>query len=664
MNRQAYKVPFGDETFSATSDESSTDIIIPNKANFYVTPEYIHIFENDSRLYFTDIDAPLDVYFDRLQWHPLSSVEMIYLLTHLPRISPIYVQREYFDKGFSLINGTLPTQAHILSEAQNKYINNRSKDYSTPSEWMINQKGIVEDDSDDPNMDVINETDAQIELAELLDKMEYEDGNTYPPQLVNSDSNPINSLSSGLWSNEVDEVNYSTHSTDDIILSETQISGKIIDESLVYTTETQSSSGIERVIDDSFEKPKKPIAYKNIRRSDYEYPDRFRSGPKPRGPMQCNKQTKKNWTKKFDKTPEERSALKIIQNEKRAEKKKMGKLWKGREALSKADKNAKLLSKAFHHMQLQKAGDLDGRVESAKIDFEYAMRPDPRDPNYENFYKERAYYADELKKLQEYKKKKEYQMNEVTVNKGLRSIMETWHSDDLFSFTHTSSLLDDVEKIEKFIKDNVTSDELVTTVINAVHREVEKTPTLLDKATKFLEQVITHVKPMALSVDSLNDIRLSAEWMKKEFSICLKEPIPMTDYLTMLKLDPLKEYDLRDDHAMRGDLVHKDPLLQYADFKYINRETTVPTTVEDTGIVSMELLFQLMSPSVAVLNATEEIVQAKMQHIASNIHSINLPKMALLSGRNIVNDTLVAAFSLFRAQRRISRALGFPIPPQ
>jgi hypothetical protein len=662
-----YKEQFGDETFSSTADESSDSIIVPHKANFYCDKFLIHFFENDSDLYYADIDAPLDVFFDQSNWHPLNNKEMIWLLANLPRIAPDYVQREYFNRGFSLINGTLPTQTDMLTEAQNSYINNRNTkqqniDYSTPSEWALTQTGIVEDpDSQDldPNMDMIT---SEIELNNLLTEME-----TDAPLLVDSDGVPIKSLSDGLWANEVDEINFSTFPTDNIIIDETSITPKTdSDDNKFFTTDTDCSSGIERVPDESFEHPKKPEAYKNIKRSPYEYPERFRGGNKNRGALRCNnnKQTKHNWTIKNDKTPEVRSALKILQNEKRDEKRKMGKLWKGREALSKNQKHAKLLSDAFHHSRLQKAGDLDGKLEAMETEMEFRMNPDPNHPRYENFYKEREYYLVQLDKLRAEKKRKEYQTKELRVNKGLLKIMEGWHSEDLFSYTHTSSLLDDIEKVESFLKTNVTSDEMVKTIIDAVHKEVEKTPTLLDKATKFIENLIVHIKPIALSVDSFRDITLAIEIYKKQYSVELLDAIPLTSYLTTLGLDPMEEFDLRDDHARRGDLVHKDPLLQYVKFSHLNRDTIVATTTTDVGIVSMELLFQLTAPSVCIMNASEEIVLAKMQHIASNIHTINLPKMGILQNRLIVNDTIMAAFNIFRSQRRISLALGFPCPPQ
>jgi len=216
--------------------------------------------------------------------------------------------------------------------------------------------------------------------------------------------------------------------------------------------------------------------------------------------------------------------------------------------------------------------------------------------------------------------------------------------------------------VEKFIKDNIDNDELVKSTVNAIGEEVNRKPNLADKCSKFLQDLIMKIKPIALAFDSVHDIKLGVDVLKEEFEVELKDAIPY-DLLS-------DEYgnhmtDVRDDHARRGDMIHRDPLLRHFSIKRIDRTKIIPQQVDYDGIISAELLFQLLAPSVVSIGASEEVVLSKMQHLAGNIHTINLPKFAIIKyGTNIVEDTLLVARAIFKTRRRVSTALGFPVSPQ
>lgn len=647
LNRQLTPGHFDDSTYASSSDMSDSVEVPLRSKNLMITPEYIYFFDEDFYLAYTDLNVPIDEFLENSKLRH-SDLDVIYLLDNLPKIAPNYVQRVYFDCGHNLINGTLPTQTDYYIDAP-----------SDNDQFMSENGDTYEED---PDMDKIMSDDQLLKEMDNANALDYFIDNEDEAR-----KNEIDNLQNQTWADYVeepsmDDVNHSTYPNDDIASDENVIKGKSDDFNDYYHTIENS---IERTPEESFEKPKLPQA---LNRKQYIYPDRFqRTGTKSRGSGRCNLQsTSKKWTRKREKlTLSDQKRLATVQREKKALKKKQGKQWKGREALSKQDKAAKLLSQAFHHARLQRAGEIDGKIESDEIELDKLMYPQINSEFYTNASLERQFYIDNIKRLNEEKKKKQYQTHELTVNKSIRKEVENWKSEDLLSYSRTSNIIEDIEILEKFVASNVTDELLIKEMIGTAKNVIEKNPTMLDRASKFIETLISKVKPLAFGVDTIRDIALGVDILKDEHKVVLSEPIPYASLITMYGFDSSREDpDLRDDHARRGELIHKDPLLNYFDMEYIHRDGPISTSSAYSGVVSMELLFQLTSPSIMVMNATEDIVFAKMQHCASNIHSINLPKNDILKFHTkIVEDTLLVAQSIFKTRRRIAKAMGFSLSP-
>jgi len=381
-----------------------------------------------------------------------------------------------------------------------------------------------------------------------------------------------------------------------------------------------------------------------------------RSGPKQRGPDRCNLQPKRSRKRKND-----AKTIVDMRNKKRRDKIEAGGTWK-KHGTTRNDKEDALLTEAFSDLRDQEFANKEAQIEYLETELENLMKPQINTEFYENAYKEREYYLKNLEEEKKKKDKKTYQAQEVVVNNHLTDYLTNWKSVDYFSFARTSSMVDDLATVENFIKENIDNDELVRKTVNVIGEEINKKPNLADKCSLFLQQLIKKVKPIALAFDSVHDIKLGIDVLKEEFEVELKDPI---------KYDALSdEYgshmaDVRNDHARRGDLIHRDPLLRHFSIKRIDRSTLIPQQVDYDGIMSAELLFQLLSPSVMSIGATEDVVLAKMQHLAGNIHTINLPKFDIIKyGVNIVDDTLLVARAIFKTRRRVSTALGFPVSPQ
>lgn len=382
----------------------------------------------------------------------------------------------------------------------------------------------------------------------------------------------------------------------------------------------------------------------------------MRSGPKQRGAMRCNQQPKKSRKRKHDE-----KTIASLRAKKRRDKIEEGGVWKKHGSTRGAEQDA-LLSNAFAEMRDQEFADKEAKIEMLEVEYDNLMMPNINSEFYENAYKEREYYLKNIEDEKKKKDKKTYQKQEINVNLHLKEYLDEWKLSDYFSFARTSSIVDDLSVVEKFIKDNIDNDELVKSTVNAIGEEVNRKPNLADKCSKFLQDLIMKIKPIALAFDSVHDIKLGVDVLKEEFEVELKDAIPY-DLLS-------DEYgnhmtDVRDDHARRGDMIHRDPLLRHFSIKRIDRTKIIPQQVDYDGIISAELLFQLLAPSVVSIGASEEVVLSKMQHLAGNIHTINLPKFAIIKyGTNIVEDTLLVARAIFKTRRRVSTALGFPVSPQ
>lgn len=488
----------------------------------------------------------------------------------------------------------------------------------------------------------------------------------------------------GVWFNGVSE----SVSSDDIQLDENPLN--VLSPSKEFHCKSLYDKSITIISDDpsmSDYLPKQKIDnnYPPINRSgDYtplstaQYIDRFRSGPKNRGPLRCNKNNipktsplrrkessnfdgyKNSKRRKMtDKTQTQMKTESIAYKKKKNEVEKEGKVWKESNKMNtRANKNAKLLDVALKMKADMDIADKIAAVETAELNYEEIMYPDPEGEFYVNYSSERDHMLSLLKDAQRKHKESMYQLNECSLNSMLSTTFANWSSTDMFSVARSSVFEDELSRIENFIIENKSSED-VKIVTDALINEVNVQPKLIDKCSTFLKNLILKLKPMAFSGDTVHDVILGIDYLKDDYAMQLLEEVPV---VSMTKDG--KVIDVRDDHARRGDLVHQNPLLYRFNLNRIQRGM-FPISTDYSGIVSLELLFQLMSPSVCVMNASEELVLSKMQHVAANIHTINLPKFSIFEyGTDIVQDTLLAARALFLTRRRVVRALGFPISPQ
>lgn len=359
-------------------------------------------------------------------------------------------------------------------------------------------------------------------------------------------------------------------------------------------------------------------------------------------------------------TEEGRKAF-IARNEKKAEKLKKGLVFKnGRK--SGVGKEAKLINNAYREEADRKFAEISANIETAEIELDNLMMPNIQSEFYKNASKERDYYETKMKEFSAEKKKKQYAANEVKVNKTLNTIMNDWQSTELSGIVKFATTLEDLEKVETFLKDNVSDAETVNSVVNAVAKQIEKEPDLMDKVSNFLKGAILKLKPLAFSLDTVRDIPLGVDILKDDSEVIIGPSIKIGEILD--SLGNIK-VDMRDDNARRGELIHEDPLLRQFVIRRTLRDGILSTRTDHAGTFSAELLFQLMSPSVCNLNASEEVVMSKMCHIANTIHTINLPKWSFIQNNTfIVDDTLYVARALYQTRRRIANALGFCTAPQ
>lgn len=358
-------------------------------------------------------------------------------------------------------------------------------------------------------------------------------------------------------------------------------------------------------------------------------------------------------------TPTQITCANDLRRKRKAEKLEKGGVWK-KHSDTRADKHKKLLSEAFYLMNDKKIGDKIAAIETLETEIENLLRPCINSDFYDNAHKEREFYISQLDKEKKKYKEMDYSRGEIQVNKYLAEYFDEWKLSDAFSMVRSSTLSDDVEKIANFINENASEDELVKQTLIHVHHEVNKTP-FLDKAAHFLQQLIAKIKPTALIVDSLKDIHHKIDIQKEEFEVKMGDPIPLNELINEYGGD----YDVRDDHQRRGDLIHKDPLLRHFSMTRIDRSSILGSQVDYDGIFSAELLFQLLSPSVVSISSDEKTVLSKMTHIAANIHTINLPKFSIIKyNTNVIEDTLLVARAIFLTRRRVTTALGFPVHQQ
>jgi hypothetical protein len=597
----------------------------------------------DLLISFDDIDLPLHEFVGSSPHLMINSYDEAWLASQIPLYFPEYVKRVYIDMGYALIDNSLPTEFQMLQ--QNKEIDTICQDDD------FDQDGHYSDELADFDHQIDN---GQI-YSDIEDKFDEDfDAYNIPFNFFEPQDDDVPDMSD-------------YDSTDRFIDEEFEtVSGPLI-ESVTSSDDIVKIDSADLIDSDIIMKDVDQIrsSNANIRNSNDSlgHKQKFqRSGPKKRGPQRCNQNFKRTWRKKSDRLDDVAlHTLSSLREKKRSDKLKTGRVWKGNTNRTRSVINNDIIEKAF---ALEKDKEIANRIakkEQADYDYECLMDPDPRDDCYGNYHKERDFYLSQKKIENENFKKKEYSINEVSVNKYLKSIITDFSTTDHFSYSRTSSIVDDLNKVELFIKSNVTDDLAIKKITGALIDAVDLKPTLIDKCSKFLQELILKVKPVAFGVDVVRDISLNVDVLKEEHEVCFGKPIDFSELAYDCNvLNP----DLRDDHARRGEIIHNDPLLRHFNMKKINRNGILSEQVDYNGVLSCELLFQLLSPSVCIMNASDVTVMSKMQSIASNIHTINLPKFSLFQyGTDIIQDTLVAARAIFLTRRRLNHVLGFPLAP-
>jgi len=549
----------------------------------------------------------------------ISSEDVFLLCRIIPQNYFSYVERVYLNRGRHLIDGALPC------------------------------------------FEILNVMDAE------LDPLGH--GIDFDLPFVVNDNMPVNyteetTSTELIIEDEFDEDPYSTDEEEfdqDVLMDDAEI-----DEAYdnVFNYVVDRSSVHESVSSDLSEQQEKP-GRKSLSQNQ-EIPRYQRSGPKQRGSGRCNNNNKRRVYKPKEKDPISYANLRRMKQMKKIEKMKLGKEWKQPGATRHA-KDAKLLSQAFHLQMDQKIAKKIAKIETLQTNLENKMNPDPYNEFYTNASAERKYLEEQIDRENKEYKKKEYERNEWKVNKSLAMVMDAWRHEDYCAFGNTSNFVEDLTKVEEFLKANIDDSETVNTTVEAVARVIETKQNLMDKCSNFLKDLILRVKPLAFGADCVRDVALNVNILKDQSEVFLGNHMTMGEWVRAydaFNKDYVADFqpDLRDDHMRRGDLIHKDPLLRECVIRRTTRDGLLSNAIDKRCVISCELLFQLMSPSVCKINAPVNEVYYKMVHIASNITTINIPKDSFsMFNTEIVDDTLIVAKALFETRRRASLALGFPI---
>jgi len=567
----------------------------------------------------------------------LSLVDLKILRNELPKMNPTYCKRVYFDFGYNLVDGSLPTRVEM--NLQDNLKRNSFDDAI-----------IIDDDNESSSFcaDCVFNPDGNVIIYCDLHANVIDCEDVDCPDCIYADD----------WS--VPCKSHCTVCTDLIKCKEhfeyipdmedfCSQDKEMCDFQFSNDCDLQKfSREVKRSLGESLETPLFQAQY-------------IRRGPKQRGRVHGARHNMKRDFKDKNSSKVVRDRLKKLRDEKRRDKIEKGHVWKVKNS-SRGAKQSNLLNVGYSDMNDRKIADKIAKIETLETEIENLYKPNTSSEFYSNAYKEREFYLDQLNKEKQDFKKKEYQRNELELNKILLDLMEHWKSTDCLSYSRSSSICDDLDKIESFIKENVKDDVAINLVVNSVSECIESKPDLLDRCSNFLKELILKIRPIAFGVDAVRDVALNIDVLKEEQVVEFLEPVFLSELQSVSS--KFIEFDVRDDHARRGDLVHMDPLLRHFQLKRLMRNGVLSQQVDYRGVLSCELLFQLLSPSVCVMNAPESIVMSKMQHIASNCHTINIPKFSIIEYHtDIVQDTLIVARAIFLLRRRVSLALGFPIAP-
>jgi hypothetical protein len=348
------------------------------------------------------------------------------------------------------------------------------------------------------------------------------------------------------------------------------------------------------------------------------------------------------------------SDISNARKKKKLAKKKAGLVWK--------TKTRSVLEEGFNVMEDQKIGEKIAQKDLAIERVDNLREPDLYSDYYDNHYKEREFLLLKQKEATENFKKNEYARNELQLNRELINLMNDWVMTDSFSLSRVSTLTDKLDSIEAFILKSGADSVDTMRVIDTLAVHINQKPGLIDKCSNFLRDLIQKLKPITSVIDEVRDIVAdSAEMLLNDTHVVtFGKAIPLAEVERIN--EKYMSIDVRDDHARRGDLVHRDPLLRH--FTLVNevRKGLITTSTSIDAVLSCELLFQLLSPSVCLITSPEETVIAKMQHMISNICTINIPKFGVFEfGGDIYWNTFYAARAIYLTQRRVATALGFQV---
>jgi hypothetical protein len=353
--------------------------------------------------------------------------------------------------------------------------------------------------------------------------------------------------------------------------------------------------------------------------------------------------------------------IKSIREDKRDAKIKMDIGWK---SSMKIDEKTLLLRNSFADMKDKEIAEKIYEEETRLERIEELQEPDMNCEYYDNYFRERQYMEELYKEQKKRHEDKIYAELELVKNSHLLQLIKQWDHNDIFKMSVTSTFVDDLDKIEKFIHDNIGTDRSAELVLQGVARAIEEQPLLLDKCSLFLKDLIMKLKPLALAGDTVRDIVLNIDVLKEDSIVVLAQSISYPELQKMYNTE--HHLDLRNEHMRRGKLVHIDPMIQkFVLTRTLRNQYGIAQRYDYAGFCSMELLFQLLSQDVSSMTLTPDQVYSKMCHFAANIHSINLPKDDLVMFKtNIVQDTLYVARAIYLTRRRVSDAMGFVLAPR
>jgi len=125
--------------------------------------------------------------------------------------------------------------------------------------------------------------------------------------------------------------------------------------------------------------------------------------------------------------------------------------------------------------------------------------------------------------------------------------------------------------------------------------------------------------------------------------------------------------DLRADSISLGKLLHAKPM--YAVVRYTSVDprwgwsTLFRKTIEHNVslTVSLEVLSQLLTAKNLPLGSTDEVAAERIKLAAQSLHSVSINRYLAVEGINVVQDTTLVAFALYKQMVERRRMVPFPV---